>query len=466
MARHQSRRGSAYVFVLAASLLLVAIAVGAIMVPQAEYGRARLRIAEIEARNACQSLLELGLERTENLPLWRSQRAGNPQAASATLAGATGFAEVMDPADNDLDDSLDDPVRLYAVGEAGSARKMVQVMLDPEYEPLSCLNYSIRVGRHWLASGTTLRANAAVGAGGNVTAVFSGIYPPVVAAGAINGGIYFGTRTQNSEGTGSATSTSNTTADVNIDGDVTAIHLGQKSALATPMAYTPGETMPVAGKVFDNFAFMGTSIPLASLPGRVLANQLLSPASNPFGVTNASGIYVIDCAGQSVVVRNVRVVGTLVLRNAGSSTRLDEAVNFEPAMPGYPCLLIEGSATFALSRDDLDEGSVNANFNPAGTPYRNRTNTTTTDEYANELRGIVYVSQDLGVTQNLTVMGTLIVGRDMGTGYDIAGLLSATPSASPSIIVRRTGPSTTPPPGFYKLPGFAIRSGSVAQVSE
>jgi hypothetical protein len=157
------------------------------------------------------------------------------------------------------------------------------------------------------------------------------------------------------------------------------------------------------------------SVKDSSLPSSayIMDRVVLSPGSNPYGsTTNAQGIYVIDCAGNDVTIGPCRVAGTLVLLNPGSNTAIAGPITWEPAAPGYPALMVNG--TLAVNFDKsipLSESSYGVNFNPSSSPYPyagGTTNATVTDSFPSGISGIVYTASDLTFSGNGAVTGNVI----------------------------------------------------------
>ena len=149
---------------------------------------------------------------------------------------------------------------------------------------------------------------------------------------------------------------------------------------------------------------------------RNIDRVLLSPTNNPYGELNDSGIYVIDCAYQKVVIRNSRVFGTLVLLNPASSTVLgdDSPLVMSPAKDVYPTLLVEnGEITINPSLSGLQESLLNVNFNPPDAPYGDfASNSELTDTFPSMVRGLVFCEEDITL-ENLSVSGTVIGVKDI-----------------------------------------------------
>ena len=89
--------------------------------------------------------------------------------------------------------------------------------------------------------------------------------------------------------------------------------------------------------------------------------MVLSATHNPYGsqVTNAQGIYVIDCQGSQVIVSNSRIVATLVFVNATSQVLLQNSINWEPTVSNFPAMMVQGSLSMDwLQQTSLSEVSV------------------------------------------------------------------------------------------------------------
>jgi hypothetical protein len=213
--------------------------------------------------------------------------------------------------------------------------------------------------------------------------------------------------------------------------------------------------MPTAG-VFDFYVANGTAISYASLPrsgaNGLLQNVVLSPASNPFGsAVNAKGIYVIDCGGQPMLIKNIRVVGTLVLLNLGGGSSMQQTVLWDPAVANYPSLLVQGDLSLGINRSGLFE-SAGVNFNPPGTPYQGVADTDTVDNYPSEIHGLVYVSGNLSTANHPVINGgCLVVGGTMSSNSDLE-------------VTYTNTFADNPPPGFLAPAKMKISSGTWRKV--
>jgi hypothetical protein len=189
--------------------------------------------------------------------------------------------------------------------------------------------------------------------------------------------------------------------------------------------------------------------------GRFLYRQVLSPNTNPLGPTNAAGVYVIDCADQRLVIERCRIVGTLVVLNPGSNSRIEGPISWEPAQRGYPALIV--GATSGLStanmkvahtRRGLSEAANGVNFNPAGTPHDAvGTDADLNDTLPSEIRGWMYIGDTLTFGNEPTVRGVVLAGDDI--------VLDGKP-----IIYWDPAPIHHPPPGLEGKLELRSREGS------
>ena len=176
-------------------------------------------------------------------------------------------------------------------------------------------------------------------------------------------------------------------------------------------------------------------------PPHTIYRSVLSPTSNPFGSgqTNADGIYVIDCQNNDVFVRESRIVGTLVLLNPGSASKvLDGAVTWSPAHGNFPALLVDGDFNIEMNSDGLNESILDTNFNPAGRPFpfqETDSDTDKTDTFLSGINGLIYT------TGNLTLGGTTVIDGAVLSDGNLSMTSNVTATYSPA-------PFLNPPPGF------------------
>jgi hypothetical protein len=196
---------------------------------------------------------------------------------------------------------------------------------------------------------------------------------------------------------------------------------------------------------------------------RVIHRRVLSPASNPFGtgVKNSQGIYIIDCGGNKISIRNSRIVGTLILRNqdeggseiAGSMHWSPAVISADPLVNNLPALLSNKQLNLYCTSTALDEGLRNANFNPTGTPYNELGDSDLSDTYPSLISGLVYSAGTIAIANSPTIAGVLVGNNDI-----TATNATLTLKYNPLYFERNA------PPGFRSAVTYFVVPGSYKQV--
>lgn len=166
----------------------------------------------------------------------------------------------------------------------------------------------------------------------------------------------------------------------------------------------------------QNFRVDNVSMKIISAPsGKAIYRTVISTGTNPFSVTsNANGIYVLDCGGNDVTISDCMIVGTLVLKNVGTVRVGGGPIQWRPAKPGMPALVVDGDLILSSSRFGLTERELNVNFNPTNSPDENgSTDSSLNDTYLPEIRGLVFASGDVTLAGDLRINGIVISGDDM-----------------------------------------------------
>jgi len=404
-------RGSLYVAVLGIALLVSVIGLTALSAARVELRGGGADADFAAARLYAQSAVEIGLHLIRGDSDWRS-RANGDWFKDLAIGDGTCTLSVVDPADGNLADSNVESVLLTGTGVQGQARYKLQATVTAVQRGLTCLEVALHAGNDVLFSSATMQClvPATLSANDTVDASASSIACEVQAVNAITGATYTGTRTT---------------------------------------GITPRE-LPDA-QAFDYYLTNGTAIVYDTLaqaaPARVIENTLLSPAHNPYGpTTNPQGIYVIDCGGKELRIRNCRIYGTLVVLNPDTASRLEGSVNWEAAVANYPALLVQGPMSFETVSSALTEAVAGMSLNPPGTPYQGSEDTDQLDSYPSKITGLIYVSGDASTTNQVTVDGALVVGVT----------LSASNFLDPAY---RSTYFDNPPPGFLGPVDLEIPSG-------
>ncbi len=181
----------------------------------------------------------------------------------------------------------------------------------------------------------------------------------------------------------------------------------------------------------------------------VMDRILLSPNSNPFGgSTNAQGIYIINCSGQTVAIGNSRIVGTLIFTNAGNNSIIQGPVVWEPAVANFPALMVSGNNTLTIATPSgsFSEANLGLNFNPSGTPYpyqSGTSNSTLTDSYPSQISGMVYSAGNLKFYNSPTINGVVIAASQIQVTNPPGNVGTTTMNLNYNNIYLNN-----PPPGF------------------
>jgi len=166
----------------------------------------------------------------------------------------------------------------------------------------------------------------------------------------------------------------------------------------------------------QNFRVDNVSLEVSSAPsGKAIYRRVISTATNPFGVTsNSNGIYVLNLGGADLTISNSMIVGTLIIQNAGTVKVGDGPVQWRPAKPGMPSLVVDGDILLSFSGFALTERELGANFNPSGTPDENgSTDSNQNDSYLSAIRGLVFASDDVTVSGDVRLNGCLLAADDL-----------------------------------------------------
>lgn len=406
---HPARRGTVLLIILAVVALVVVLILSSMAVITTRRAAAEARVASLAARTAAEAGLELALAEAANSYAWRNAvKGGVPFAASDSFPSASFSVTAVDPVDADLASSLNDAVVLTATGLSGTARQMVAITLDPDHTPVTGLACALAAGSDITITSGTVRSQGLIMSNAGITATSSNVLAPAAAVGAISGATYGSTR-----------------------------------SAGVPAVQIPSQP-------WLDYTAIG-SVLTYGLTGGQIRNVVLGPSRNPFGPTNVNGIYVVDAAGNDLLLRDCRIFGTLVVLNA-RTVEVRTCVVMDPVVDGWPVLIVQGNLYLTPLSGDLSESTVGVNFNPVSVPYRGASDADLADTYASSLNGLVYASGN--------------VSSDVGTRCTITGalLVGGKASLTGEFNLRYRASAVSGPPGFRAGSGFGIRPGSWARV--
>ncbi len=358
--------GSIYTLTLASSLVLVALVLGIsyqiLQFRQTSRGASQVDQASVYA--------ELGLRHalryTKDDSLWRQPLTSGLWLEDIEVGDAAYSVTGIDTVDGVLADNDSDPVELTCTATVNGLTRTIQ--LNAQQSPSEILRYAV-------AAGGVVKISNHVRVTGNVTS------------------------NDKIEKSG---------ADTWIFGDAEAVNTINETTNITGVV-SPGsaaQEFPSSSNIFTYYQ-TATTIAYRSTIERVL----ISPTNNPYGpLTNANGLYKMTCANQKVVIKQCRIVGTLFLINPKSDSRIEISVNWQPARPDYPALIIQGSQFEIITYEDLNEaliGFVDLNL-PGESGYGSVLNT-----FSNEINGVVYSTGKVILNSSSTINGSLIAVGDI-----------------------------------------------------
>lgn len=366
----RARRGSAYILILAVSVILTVIGLSAAAIARVETRSVRDQGHWAEAQQLAFSAAEHALTRIAETPSWRTAFRG--KATEVSFAGGTFRWELVDKADGDLADNPQDPFDILATGSMGQTVYRLDLRCAVTGEALAALKTAVHSGKRidvqsnrWLiATGAPVSTNGELKTGNRLARVTGDVEADSVS------------------GRG------------RIDGKV-----------SVP---APPKELPASG-VVETYRDMANSLGKRTK----ISREVLGPGRNPWGKPNASGIYFIDARKKTVTIENARIYGTLVVRCR--KLVLKGMVLLHPYRENCPVLVVDGDMemSFLAGRRILRERLARTNLNPPGAPYDGRTDQDTRDAYPSEVRGLAYVSGNVEMSNTAGVRGTILCGGEL-----------------------------------------------------
>lgn len=408
LGKRSHRSGSAYVMVLASSVVVTAITLGGLALNRVQRDAYQAQEDLRRARLAAASGLEVSTQVLSPTLEARKQYA-NPGDLPKLIDDALLSYEYSDPIDGDLVDDFAQPIEVTVEARRGSARQMMQGRLMPRMTPIGMAQYGLAATGAVKLTSTTVDAPKGIYSGAGVDATGATIAAPVFSVGNSTGGAFQST-------------------------------VRQVNAASAPDISDPTGLFASATRISYN-----------SLPGGNIVNVVISPSSNPYGAqTDAKGIYLIDCEGKRLRIENTRIVGTLIVLNPRSDADIRSGVNATTYDPRLPAIVWVGSLTFSSSGSDLLESQAGTTLNPPGTPYMGVSDTDQLDSYPSLVTGAMIVLGDLTINGTLSVDGRVVV-----TGNVLA---------SSGAIRVRPQPDDVVPDWLHEIDGFDLMPGQTRRV--
>lgn len=418
--RGARRGGSLYVVVMGVGMLVSVIALASSSIGRLEARNAIRNEDASRARLCARSGVEYALNWLNREPTWRTSLTSGATAQTVWINGGA-FEWTVTDTDGDLADDPRDHAVLRVEGGYKESFAVIEVDIEPAGRALTCLQAVVAAGNNvYVDSGGDIEGSGFVYAGNDAEAKGTDIDLDVEAVGQVIGGSW---KAEETEG--------------------------------VPPREMPGD------HVFDWYLERGTEIPLASIPEsfgkRRFELRMVSRWYNDFGDIDPNGIYWIDLEGEAIDLKWSRVLGTLVLLNAGAGTTFSDVAIHQGEPLNYPCLMVQGNLTIDLrsfiTSTQLREQWI-FNYNPPGMPYNGDEDNDKTDNRDATLDGIVYVTGTVTFTDEATVRGCVVAedvvvndGETLTTEY-------------------RPYAFYYPPPGFSAGTGVRVLPGTWRRTSQ
>ena len=191
MKRRRPTRGSIYITVLGAAMLVTLIGLSAVLVMQVQDRAAGGINDAAEARLYARSALEMGMYWIRTDPFWRAHKGNGTWASNVPIGSGTFSLDASDPVDGNITNNNTDPVLLTGTGVKGLSRYRLQVRVETAQVLGSCLEVSMHAGHDLVTDGTTLNSDQTISANHDTNGKNGAqIYADAEAANNILGGTY------------------------------------------------------------------------------------------------------------------------------------------------------------------------------------------------------------------------------------------------------------------------------------
>jgi hypothetical protein len=372
--KRAKRQGSIYVAVLGVAVIVAICAMAGMHLARIDLKNAVHNNNLQEAQLLANSSVELAVSSMNCSPTdnnqWRTKFTNNVEPTPVSIGnGAMSFKLVDD--DGDLANDSIDSVWIYGYGRVGEAVWVERASArNNRGKPLESLRSALHCSRDLqIGWGQTLTVSGAP-----------------------------------------ASTDSNLLLNGTIVGDVQATSMsgvGSVSGNVEVPATRKGVPWP---SVFNDYVARATPIPYTNS----LIHVVLAPGVNECGGgVNTRGIYYLNTSNNNVTIQQMRLCGTLVI-DAGTGTVTVNNINLlEPAREEFPVLIIKGNTVLQPQNDasypNLSEAAYYHNFNPSGAPYLGAADNDMTDNYPNEIRGLIHVTGNVTISNSGIFHGAILV---------------------------------------------------------
>lgn len=419
--RGVGRRGGAYVLVLGVTTMAAVMGVGAVLAQRVQFQARELVEHTQTARIAAVAGLEMAMQAIDENEDWRETLLAQPVFPAVAINGieVTVTATAPDGTALTLED-LADPIMLSATAQIDTTRQRFSVVLEPTIEPKPELRAALSGAQLVkLEERASIRSEAPLWAF-EFDANKAVIAPDVWFVKEAKGEWYNGA----SRSVASAPSV--LAADI------------ANAALDSPTIITPAV--------------------LPESDGRFWLTGALGPGVNSAGGSaNANGVYHLRAAGEKIGIRNLRLMGTLVVSDYSGEVLIDGSNNLSSGNSGRPVLVVDDNLDVQMRSGPVDERLVGRSLNPPGMPDANGvTDADTADSYASLITGAVVVGDRLRVYwPGMWLEGSMLVAGNVEIKQDAMVRMAQSEALLAS-----------PPDGLRSSSGLRINPATWTRVAE
>lgn len=299
--RGVSDRGGVYVIVMMTVLVVTLMGIASVSILRVEDSAADERADARKARTHAGGAIELGVEQMSQSDEWfgRDGVSGwwfeGVSFASGDLSMHASVSEESDGAKL---------VRVTGRGRVGDASQLAEAWFLAREQGVSSLSAAVYAGEDIIFDQAQFRSDGQVRSGGDIDADSAQVNAGVGAAGQISGATY----------------------------------LGETRSGAGKLTLPPSTTVQA-------WADTGTQIPYEQIPSGTIDGVYMGREFNPYtGEEDPRGVYVVECEGQDLVIRDSWIRGTLVILDARRVV-VDQSVRWEPDQSGGPIMLVSAQET-------------------------------------------------------------------------------------------------------------------------
>jgi hypothetical protein len=316
----------------------------------------------VEAKRLAQAAVDLALHELDNDSNWRTNNRHDAAVPPRRCGGGTISWRILDPLDGDLSNAKDDPIRIEATGRVGTAAWVHGVDVKVSLE--TPLSHPLHVDD-----------DLAIDDDAQLTASLAAV---------------------------------STNEDLDVDGvlvgDAECELLEGRGTVTGRVTEDAPEKPKPNWMLYYAYQLGAMRLPfLGDIEG-----ELLTPLHNTYsGTVHSSGLYFIDPSG-ALVIKGSRIHGTLIV---DGDVICDDSIFMQNHRSDHPVLIVNGDLTLRYNSagKELSESEWGVNFNPPGAAFDSETDGDQSDNFPNEIRGLIWVRDDLLMERTARTQGVILV---------------------------------------------------------